>query len=50
MENLIFGAFATLEGYREGTPPTWAAGCMTGAPWWRCAVPKPGTRAARWRW
>ena len=39
MENLIFGAFATLDATARGTPPIWAARSMTAAPSWRCAAP-----------
>ncbi|MCO7109489.1 hypothetical protein NIA69_10400 [Gemmiger formicilis] len=48
MENLIFGAFATLDGYREGTLPIWAARSMTAAPSWRCAAPRRRTLPAQW--
>ena len=42
MENLIFGAFATLDGYREGDAAN------LGRTSWRCAAPRHRTLPAQW--
>ena len=50
MENLIFGAFATLEGYREGDSANLGRGGLRpAAPWWRLCSAKaqnPGCTVA----
>ena len=48
MENLIFGAFATLDGYREGDASNLGRRSMTAAPSWRCAAPRRRTLPAQW--